>query len=139
MLKKTIEYTDFNGVARKEDFYFNLSKAEILEMELSTAGGFAAYIQRIIDTKDTPTLMAIFKDLILKSYGVKSPDGKRFIKNNELTEEFTQTEAYSKFYVELATNDVASAAFINSIIPADMAKEMVTQLSNNEQATDTSH
>lgn len=132
MLKKTIEYVDFNGVTRKEDFYFNLSKAEILEMELSTAGGFSEHIQRIIDAQDTPTLMGIFKDLILKSYGVKSPDGKRFMKSPELTEEFKQTEAYSKFYIELATDDVASAAFINSIIPADMAKEMMDQLPGNK-------
>lgn len=132
MLKKTIEYVDFNGVTRKEDFYFNLSKAEILEMELSTAGGFSEHIQRIIDAQDTPTLMGIFKDLILKSYGVKSLDGKRFMKSPELTEEFKQTEAYSKFYIELATDDVASAAFINSIIPADMAKEMMDQLPGNK-------
>lgn len=131
MLKKTIEYTDFNGVARKEDFYFNLSKAEILEMELSTAGGFTAHIQRIIDAQDTPTLMEIFKDLILRSYGEKSPDGKRFIKDEALTKGFTQTEAYSKLYIELATNDELSAAFVNAIVPADMAKEMASQLTAN--------
>ena len=132
MLKKTIEYTDYNGVTRTEDFYFNLSKAEILEMELSTAGGFSEHVQRIIDAQDTPTLIAIFKDLILKSYGVKSPDGKRFIKNDTITEEFIQTEAYSKFYIELATDDQASAAFINAIIPADMAKDMAKQLPGNK-------
>lgn len=132
MLTKTIEYTDYNGVTRKEDFYFNLTKAEILEMELSTAGGFSEYVQRIIDAQDTPTLIAIFKDLILKSYGVKSADGKRFIKNDAQTEEFIQTEAYSKFYIELATDDKASAAFINSIIPADMAKDMAKQIPGNK-------
>lgn len=122
MLKKTIEYEDFNGVERKESFYFNLTEAEILEMELGTAGGFAEYLQKIVDTQDVPTLMKVFKDLILKSYGEKSLDGKRFIKNAELSEAFSQTDAYSKLYVELSTNAAQAANFVNGIVPAKMAK-----------------
>ena len=80
MLKKTITYTDYNGVERKEDFYFNLTKAELMEMEMSTEGGLAERIQKVVDTKDVPSIIKIFKDLVLKAYGEKSADGKRFIK-----------------------------------------------------------
>ena len=118
MLKKTIKYTDFNGTEREEDFYFNLSKAEIIEMEMSTAGGFAEMLQNIVKAQDGPTIIKIFKDIILKAYGVKSPDGKRFIKSEELSTEFSQTEAYSVLFMELATDADAAGAFINGIIPA---------------------
>lgn len=124
MLKKTITYTDYNGVERTEDFYFNLSKAEVLEMELGVAGGLTEMIKKIIAANDTPTLIKIFKDLVLKAYGEKSADGKRFIKSPELSEAFSQTEAYSKLFLELAVNDVEAAAFVNGIIPSDLAKEV---------------
>lgn len=117
MFKKTVNYTDYNGQERQEDFYFNLTKAEVLEMELSTTGGLSAMIQGVIDAKDTPQLIKIFKDLVLKSYGKKSPDGRRFIKSAELTEEFAQTEAYSEIFMELATNDEAATAFVQGITP----------------------
>lgn len=117
MFKKTVNYTDYNGQERQEDFYFNLTKAEVLEMELSTTGGLSAMIQGVIDAKDTPQLIRIFKDLVLKSYGKKSPDGRRFIKSAELTEEFAQTEAYSEIFMELATNDEAATAFVQGITP----------------------
>ena len=123
MLKKTITYTDYNGVERKEDFYFNLSKAEVMEMELSTTGGLAEMIKRIVAAQDQPAIIKVFKDLILKAYGEKSPDGKRFIKSPELSDAFAQTEAYSILFMELATNAEAAAAFVNGIIPADLTKE----------------
>lgn len=119
MLKKTITYTDYNGTERTEDFYFNLSKAEIMEMEMSTTGGLAELIQRIVKTQDAPAIIKIFKDLVLKAYGEKSPDGKRFIKSEELTTAFSQTEAYSILFMELATNADAAAKFVNGIIPVD--------------------
>ena len=124
MLKKTIKYTDYNGVERTEDFYFNLNKAEIMEMQLTTVGGLDAYLKKIISAQDMPTLMRIFKDLVLKSYGVKSDDGRRFIKNEKLREEFEQTEAYSILYMELSTDAESAAAFVNGIIPADVAKQL---------------
>lgn len=123
MLKKTITYTDYNGVERTEDKYFNLSKAEIMEMELSTTGGLAEMITKIVAAQDTPALIKIFKNLILKAYGEKSPDGKRFIKSEELSTEFSQTEAYSQLFMELATNADAAAEFVNGIVPGDMAKQ----------------
>lgn len=123
MLKKTITYTDYNGVERTEDFYFNLTKAELLEMELTSVGGFSEMVQKIINTKDGPALTAIFKDLILKAYGEKSADGRRFIKNDEIRDAFSQTEAYSNLFMELATDDNAAAAFINGVMPADLVAE----------------
>lgn len=121
MLKKTISYTDYNNVERKEDFYFNLSKAEIMEMEMSTTGGFAEMINRIVTAQDAPSIIKIFKQLILKAYGEKSPDGKRFIKSDELSSSFAQTEAYSTLFMELATDADAAAKFIEGIVPADAA------------------
>lgn len=136
MFKKTITYTDYNGNERTEDFYFNLSKAELTEMEMSTSGGLTKTIERIISEKDTPSIIKIFKDLILKSYGVKSLDGRLFEKidanGNPLSRQFEQTEAYSVLFTELATDDVKAAEFVNGIIPADAAKKIAeSQTPNN--------
>ena len=118
MLKKTITYIDYNEVERTEDFYFNLTKAEIMEMELSTTGGLSEMITRIVNAKDAPAIIKIFKDLILKAYGEKSADGKRFVKSQEISEAFAQTEAYSILFMELSTNADAAAKFVNAIVPA---------------------
>ena len=118
MLKKTITYTDYNGVDRTEDFYFNLSKAEIMEMEMGTSGGLSEMINKIVAAQDAPAIIKVFKDLILKAYGEKSPDGKRFIKSDEIATAFSQTDAYSQLFMELATDADAAAAFVNGIVPA---------------------
>lgn len=123
MLKKTITYNDYNGSELTEDFLFNLSKAEVLEMEMATPGGFSEMIQRVISTQNTPELIKIFKELILKSYGEKSADGKRFVKSPELSEAFSQTEAFSNLFMELAINADEAAAFVNGIMPSDFAKQ----------------
>lgn len=120
MLKKTVTYTDYNGVERTEDFYFNLTKAEITEMELSTAGGFAEMLQKVVAAQDGPTIVKVFKDLVLKAYGEKSPDGKRFVKSEDISTAFAQTEAYSQIFMELATDAKAASAFVTGIMPADM-------------------
>lgn len=118
MLKKTITFTDYNGVSRTEDFYFNLTKAELTEMEMGTTGGLAEMINRIVAAQDAPAIIKVFKDLILKAYGVKSPDGRRFIKSKELSDEFAQTEAYSQLFMELAQDADMAAEFVNGIVPA---------------------
>lgn len=118
MLKKTMTYTDYNGVSRTEDFYFNLTQAEITEMELSIDGGLVEMINRITAAKDGKQIIALFKDIVLRAYGQKSLDGRRFIKNQEIRDEFAQTEAYSDLFMELATNADAAAAFVNGIVPA---------------------
>lgn len=123
MLKKHVVYTDYNGNERKEDYYFNLNKAELMEMEMSTSGGLAEMIQQIVASQDAPLILKVFKDLVLKSYGQKSLDGKRFIKNDQLREEFEQTEAYSMIFMELATDADAASKFVNGIMPADLADQ----------------
>lgn len=116
MYKKTITYVDYDENERTEDFYFNLTQAEVMEMELSTSGGMAEMIKGIVAAQDVPEIIKIFKRLILESYGKKSPDGKRFIKSDELTDEFKQTEAYSNLFMELAQDADAAAEFVNNVI-----------------------
>lgn len=118
MLKKTIEYEDYNGVTRTEDFYFNLSESELVEMEMSIDGGFAEFIDKIVNAQDQPALVKLFKDFLLRCYGEKSQDGKYFHKSKELSERFACTPAYNKMYMEMATNATAAKDFINAVIPA---------------------
>ena len=126
MLKKTITYTDYKGNERTEDFYFNLTKAEVMEMELSTTGGLAEMIQNIVSAQDAPAIIKVFKELILKAYGERSLDGKQFMKKNgELAAAFAETEAYSVLFMELSTDDKAAAAFVNGIVPADLQQNAI--------------
>lgn len=131
MIKKTITYTDYNGNERTEEFYFNLRKDEITKMELSIKGGLAEMIKRIVDAQDTPAIIEVFEDLIKRSYGVKTPDGRGFTKKAEDLEAFMATEAYSQLFMELATNADAAAAFVNGIVPADMAKQVALESAKN--------
>lgn len=117
MYKRTITFQDYDGNERKEDFYFNFTKAEIVEMQYSEVGGLQKYISNIIAADDKPRLITLFKDLVLKAYGQKSADGRRFIKTQELRDEFAQTEAYSILFMDLATNDKAAQDFVNGITP----------------------
>lgn len=123
MIKKTITYTDYNGNKRTEDFWFNLNKAELAMMENSKLGGLQNYLTRIVNEQNNVKIVDMFQELILKSYGEKSDDGKYFRKSEELSTAFSQTEAYSELYMELATNSDAAAAFVNGIIPKDLAEE----------------
>ena len=122
MLKKTVTYVDYNGVERTEDFYFNLSKAEVAEMELSVEGGFSKMLEEIVKSNDNVRIVELFKQMVLKAYGEKSADGKRFVKSKELSEAFSQTEAYSEIFMELALDEKAAAAFVNGIMPANLGK-----------------
>lgn len=128
MLKKTVKYTDFNDIERTEDFYFNLSKAELAEMELSVEGGYAEYVRKIAQAQDTPALAAIFKELVMKAYGERSVDGRSFLKMDEegrpLCRKFAQTAAYSEIYMELATNTEKAIEFMNGVIPKSLADEV---------------
>lgn len=124
MLKKSISYFDYNGNKRTEDFYFNLTKAECMEMELGTAGGMQGMIEKIINEQDTKKIVEIFKEIILKSYGEKSPDGKYFYKSPEISAGFASTEAYSELFMELASNADAASAFINGVVPEVQQEDM---------------
>jgi hypothetical protein len=117
MLKKTITFTDYDGNKRVEDFYFNLTKAEVSEMELSETGGLSNFLRKIVAERNNKKIIEMFKILILKAYGVKSDDGRRFVKNQEVRDDFSQTEAYSELFMELAVNAEAAAAFVNGITP----------------------
>ena len=128
MYVKTVEYEDYDGNKRKEDLYFHLTEAELFRTQVSTVGGFEELVERIIKTRNVPELMKVFEDLIHKSYGVKSPDGKRFIKNEEVWNEFYESEAYSVFFMELLQNDVEAAKFVNGVIP----KRLRDQMSNED-------
>lgn len=123
MIKKTMNYTDFNGVERKEECYFHLTEHELTRMEMGIKGGLAEKINKIIESQDSPAIIEIFEDLIQKSYGVKTPDG-RFVKRKEDLEIFMSTQAYSDLFMELARDSEAAAAFIKGIIPSDLAKKV---------------
>lgn len=127
MIKKTITYTDYNDVERTEDFYFHLTKAEVMKMQMGTTGGLAEMIQRIVAAQDMPTIIATFEEMVLKAYGVKSPDGKQFIKNDELRTAFAQTEAYSQLFMELSTDPDKAGEFVNGIMPPDIQKDLAKQ------------
>ena len=120
MLKKTITYEDFNGETVSEDFFFHLSKAELVELEMSHTGGLSASLERIIAAQDNKALIVEFKNLILSSYGKRSDDGRRFIKNQELRDEFESTEAYSTLFMELVTDTDAAIEFVQGVIPTDL-------------------
>lgn len=122
MLKKTVTYVDYNGVERTEDFYFNLTKAEVAEMELSVQGGFSKMLEEIVASKDNVQIVNLFKQMVLKSYGEKSPDGRRFVKSDEIAQAFAQTEAYSEIFMELALDEKKAADFVNGIMPANLDK-----------------
>ena len=130
MLKKTIIYTDYNGNERTENFYFNLSKAELMEMELGISGGYTEMLTSIIEVQDVPTLIKIWKDLILNAYGEKTADGKRFVKSKEMAEAFSQTEAYSDLFMELATNTDAAIEFAKGIMPAELVVNDAVEAAN---------
>lgn len=127
MVKKTITYKDFDGQERTEDYYFNLTKTELTEMELSMNGGLSTLLEKIIKEKDMKQLIEYFKRIVLDSYGEKSLDGRMFIKNDKLKEEFKSTMAYSEIFMELANDDKAAADFINGILPSDLAEEVKKQ------------
>ena len=132
MLKKTVTYTDYNGVERTEAFYFHYNEAEILDMEMSTEGGFAERIQKIIDAKDQVSLMQVIKKFVIDAYGVKSEDGKRFIKNDAVRTEFLESPAYSQIWMELVMDDEIAADFINNVIPSGMKEKLESLIKARE-------
>lgn len=125
MLKKTVTYTDFDGNERTEDFFFNLTEQEIAEMELSTEGGLGNFINKAVAAKSQVELIELFKKLILAAYGVKSADGRRFVKNDAVREDFMSTQAFSDIYMELVQDADKASAFFNGIVPKEKNKASV--------------
>ena len=130
MLKKTITFTDYDGNERTEDHYFNLSKAELVEMESSVHGGYTESIKRIVSAQDNPTIMHEFKRMILRAYGEKTPDGRRFVKSEDISKAFSETEAYTELFMELFQNPDKAAAFFTGIIPADVRSDYASAASD---------
>lgn len=128
MIKITETYTDYNDVVRTEDFYFHFTKAELLKMEMGVKGGLAEMVKRAAQTHDAPTIIKVFEELVAKSYGVKTPDGRGFDKDPKVVKEFLQTEAYSQIFMRLATNDEEAAKFVNGVVPADMREQAATAI-----------
>ena len=126
MHRRTITYVDYDGNSRTEEFLFHLNKAELAKMELSVKGGYTSYIQRVINAQDQPALLSAFEDIVTKSYGIKTPDGRGFVKKQEYLDEFMATEAYSQLFMDLITDTEAFVKFVNEIIPADMPKQNPT-------------
>lgn len=132
MIKKTISYTDYFGKERKEDFYFNLTKAELIEMEMTTAGGMEYYLTKITQEEDREKLFMYFKQVILAGYGEKSDDGRQFIKNDELRQKFVQCPAYDVLLMEFFENPEYAAKFINEMMPADLTEKVAELQANNQ-------
>ena len=134
MLTKTITYTDYNGVERTETFHFNLSQAELIEMQLGGKDGlYSNKLQKMIDNRDTAAIINTIKEFVLKSYGEKSDDGKRFMKSPEISAAFVQTEAYSQLITELLSDDAKSSEFILGIMPQGLREAAVAEMNKNKQ------
>lgn len=134
MLKKTFQYTDFNGNEQEETFYFNLSKSEVIEYELQERAGMSTTLQRIVEERDNQKILAHFKDIVMKSVGRKSDDGRRFVKNDDIREDFLASPAYDEMFVWLMSEPGAGADFINSVFPQDV-EEFVKKIESDQQAT----
>lgn len=134
MLKKTITYTDFNGKTRTEDFYFNLTKTELVRLDSDYPGGFEKYLQASVDDNQNGRIMDIFEDLIKRSYGIKSEDGKHFRKSVEISNEFFDTPAYDSLFIELCTNTDAATSFVTKLIPEDLRDQVNKELNSTKQA-----
>lgn len=132
MIKKTIKYTDYDGNQREEEFRFNLSKAELTEMQLSATGGLSNLLTRLVQEKNAPEIIKILKEIILKSYGEKSDDGKYFRKSEEISKAFSETEAYSEIFMSIASDPDAAIEFVQGILPAEIKEE----LQKNQKAQD---
>lgn len=133
MLVKTMTYTDFDGAERTEDFYFNLTEAEAFKLSLGKNGGYERWIQNLIDSRDGETLMNEFEKIILNAYGKKSLDGRRFVKNAEIAEEFRQTQAFSDMVISFIRDPKLAADFLKGIVPADSAKSEIVHPTVNDE------
>ena len=124
MLRKEVEYKDFDGNDRKDVLWFHLNEVEITEMDLETSGGLVKYMESIIDTKDVNRLITIFKDLLIRSYGERSMDGKHFYKDDKIRNEFVSSAAYPVLYMEMVSDADKAVEFINGIVPSNIREQM---------------
>lgn len=125
MLKKTLKYTNYDGVEREKDYFFNLKKSELVDLQYKTPKGFISYIEEITKSGDNSELWKAFRDIVLLAYGEKSDDGERFMKSPEISKAFEETEAFSVLIMELIEEDNAASDFINGIMPDDLGTSAV--------------
>lgn len=129
MLKRTITYTDYDGKTRTEDFYFHLSKTDIVMLETSVDGGFQKMLTTIYNTNDTNAIVREFKNIIHVAYGEKSPDGRQFNKSDDISKAFEATAAYDQLFYEMLTDTDKAIDFIKGILPVDVSKEIEKEVS----------
>ena len=134
MIKETIKYTDWFGNEREEDYYFNLMQSELVEMEMNLGGSLEYYIQKISQTQDMAELWKLFKNIVLKAYGEKSTDGKRFMKSEEMRTNFEQTPAYDKLIMKLIGDAEYAGEFVNQLMPRELV-EAAAQVQNRPALT----
>lgn len=134
MIVKNITYNDFNGSSRNEPFYFNLTEAELFELEFGTKGGLVAYLKEISSTQNGVEMMKFAKSLLLKSYGKKTPDGRGFMKSDEIRAEFESTNAFSQLFIKFLTDSEWAIEFLLGIIPSDMSGKVREQMASNPDA-----
>ena len=120
MLKRTINYKDWNDLDRSEEHYFNLTKPEVMKMQTSVEGGYDVKVKALAAGMNGAGIMEFFENFIKQSYGVKSDDGRRFMKSEEISRAFMETRAYEVLFEELVTNSKAAAKFFNDVMPQDL-------------------
>lgn len=130
MLKKTIKYTNYDGVEKEKDFFFNLKKSELVDLQYDTPKGFISYIEEIVNSGNNSELWKVFRSIVLMAYGEKSDDGERFMKSDEISKAFEETEAFSVLITEFIENDGEAAAFINGIMPKDLTEKANEEVNN---------
>lgn len=131
MIEKKVTYKDYDGVERTEVFRFHLNQSELIEMDALMPGGMEKTLKMISEKKDTPSLMRAFKTILMKAYGEKSADGRRFMKSDEISHAFEETPAYDKIFMELVSGDGNDTlAFIRGIMPEEMQKEIAAEAEN---------
>lgn len=133
MLRKPIKYKDLDGNPIEEEFYFNFSKPELVEMMVSQKGGLDTYVKRIVESNDNKEIVALLKDIIVKSIGRRSPDGRYFEKSDQIAQEFVQSDAYSELFMEFFTDENAGANFVNAVIPADLREQVEAELAKKPE------
>ena len=124
MLKKTVTYENFNGEQVTKDLYFNLTKKELIDLQVSKDGGLDAYIKKITEEEDKKAMIQLLDSIILAAYGQKSEDGERFIKNKELIDAFVSSMAYDTLIDELFTVEGASLQFMMGLLPKDITSQI---------------
>lgn len=136
MRKETIKYSDFDGTNREEIFYFNLTRAECVALHMQTTGGLPAVLEKIVKANDIGTIYATFEDLLGRSYGVKSDDGRRLMKgkDGELFLAFKETNAYDELMCKLISIPGYSADFFSEVIPAEALEELSNTIDKNASA-----